>query len=98
MCTYIIQKAKVSGSGKGKEGWFPLTEARVYYDHPFHTSLDHTLNIDFVNENQGIGARVAVELDAESARALVDNILAALESGAKEHRELEGIVAGVGSH
>jgi hypothetical protein len=85
MCTYITEKAKISGSGKGAEGWFPVTEARVYFDHPFYTPADHTLNIDFVNEAQGIGARVAVELTAESARALVDRILAALESGEAEH-------------
>ena len=85
MCTYVIQRSEISGSGKGTPGWIPVTEARVYYDHPYHMSADHTLNIDFVNEAQGIGARVAVELTAESARALVDNILAALEEGGAAH-------------
>ena len=27
------------------------------YDHPFNAPLDHALNIDFVNEAQGPGAR-----------------------------------------
>ncbi len=85
MCTWITEKTKVKGSAKGAKGWITLTEARVYYDHPFYTPADHTLNIDFVDENQGIDARVAVELDEASARALVEKILAALESGAEGH-------------
>lgn len=85
MCTWITEKTKVKGSGKSAKGWITLTEARVYYDHPFFTQADHTLNIDFVDENQGIDARVAVELDEASARALVEKILAALESGAQGH-------------
>jgi len=85
MCTYIIQKSDIRGSGKGTPGWIPVTEARVYYDHPFHMTTDHTLNIDFVNPEKGLDARVAVELTAESARALVADILAALEEGNAAH-------------
>jgi len=39
------------------------------------------LNIDFVNDKMGLGARVAVELSPESARKLVDAILTALSRG-----------------
>jgi len=85
MCTYITETAAMSGSGKGTQGWFSLTSANVYYDHPFHAPFEHSLNIDFVNENMGPSFRVAVELSAESARALVRAIEAALESGAAEH-------------
>ncbi|MCI0440627.1 MAG: DUF6295 family protein [Chloroflexi bacterium] len=85
MCTYIVEKAKISGSGKGANGWFSVTQANVCYDHPHHAPYEHTLNIDFVNEAEGIGARVAVELTAESARALVEKILAALETGDAQH-------------
>ena len=85
MCTWITEKTKVKGSGKSAKGWITITEARVYYDHPFYTAADHTLNIDFVDENQGIDARVAVELDEASARSLVEKILAALESGVEGH-------------
>ena len=85
VCTYVIQRSEIRGSGKGTPGWIPITEARVYYDHPYHMSADHTLNIDFVNDEQGLGARVAVELTAESARALVDDILAALDEGGAVH-------------
>ena len=79
MCANIVEKTAVSGSGKGLTGWFTLTEAAVSYDHPFHVDLEHALNIDFVNESLGPGARVAVELSAEAARALVATISAVLE-------------------
>jgi hypothetical protein len=85
MCTYITEKASISGSGKGPQGWFNLSQANVYYDHPFHARLDHALNIDFVNDDEGVGTRVAVELTPDSARELVRSILAALESGEQEH-------------
>ena len=67
------------GSGKGPAGWFSLTDATVYLDHPQHAPAEHTLNIDFLNPAQGPSARVAVELTAESARALVRAIEAALD-------------------
>jgi hypothetical protein len=79
MCTMIVHHAKIDGMGKGIEGWFDLKEANVSYDHPFHVRLEHALNIDFVNEAEGPGARVAVELTPESARKLAETILATLE-------------------
>ena len=79
MCTMIVERVQIDGSGKGREGWFELREANVSYDHPFNAPLDHALNIDFVNEAQGPGARVAVELSAEAARSLVATILTVLE-------------------
>ncbi|MEM7032058.1 MAG: DUF6295 family protein [Chloroflexota bacterium] len=74
MCTMIVEQIKIDGSGKGLNGWFPLQEANVSYDHPFDAPLEHALNIDFVNEAQGPGARVAVELSVEAAQALVETI------------------------
>ena len=81
MCTNIVEKTEIAGSGKGQHGWFILREANVSYDHPFHAPVEHALNIDFVNESEGPGARVAVELTADSARRLVDAILVALDRG-----------------
>jgi hypothetical protein len=78
MCTMIVEKAEISGSGKGAKGWFKLEQVNVAYDHPFHAPLEHALTLDFVNEAQGLEARVAVELSAESAQKLVQTILAAL--------------------
>jgi hypothetical protein len=84
----ITQQVKVDGSGKGKSGWFSLSHANVSYDHPFDAPMEHALNIDFVNERQGLGARVAIELSEEAARSLVDTILAVLER-AEEGGHLE---------
>jgi hypothetical protein len=78
MCTMIAQQVGIDGSGKGPRGWFAVRQANVSYDHPFHAPLEYALNIDFVDEAQGAGARVAVELDAESARRLVSAIQAVL--------------------
>jgi Family of unknown function (DUF6295) len=80
MCTYHTVATSVVGSGKGSGGWFRLSEASVYFDHPVHAMAEHTLNIDFLNRALGPGARVAVELDAASARALAAAIIEALES------------------
>lgn len=79
MCTNIAKQIHIEGTGKGAGGWFAVKQATVSYDHPFEAPLDHALNIDFVNEAQGPGARVAVELDAASARSLVETILAVLD-------------------
>jgi hypothetical protein len=80
MCTYNTEKIEISGSGKGATGWFALSDATVYFDHPVHAMAEHTLNIDFLNPAKGPSARVAVELTAESARALAAAIEAALAS------------------
>jgi len=84
----IVQKVKIEGSGKGKEGWFQLDGANVSYDHPFNAPYEHALNIDFVNESQGPSARVAVELSENAARDLVKTILSVLDK-AKADGHLE---------
>jgi hypothetical protein len=90
MCSYIVEKAALYGSAKGEKGWMRIDTANVYYDHPYHTPLDHALAIDFVNEAEGGRERVAVELSAESAMALVEKILAALKSGEAAHGAIPG--------
>jgi hypothetical protein len=76
VCTYSTEKFDVTASsGKGAQGWFPLRLATVYYDHPVHAPQDHTVNIDFLDPEQGPSARVAVELSLEAAR----DLLAALQ-------------------
>jgi Family of unknown function (DUF6295) len=78
MCTYLTENIPAAGSGKGANGWFRLSEVSVYLDHPVHAMADHTLNIDFRDPSQGPSARVAVELTAETARALAAAISATL--------------------
>jgi hypothetical protein len=80
MCTYLTEKVDVTGSGKGPNGWFTVTDATVYVDHPVHCPTEHSLNIDFINPSLGPGARVAVEMTEESALALVAAIQQALAS------------------
>jgi len=75
----ISEKVKIEGSGKGKDGWFKLEGANVSYDHPFNAPYEHALNIDFVNESQGLSARVAVELSEQAARDLIKTILSVLD-------------------
>jgi hypothetical protein len=78
MCTMISQQVGIDGSAKGTGGWFAVRAANVSYDHPFNLAQEHALNVDFVNEALGPGARVAVELSAASARALAETIQAVL--------------------
>jgi hypothetical protein len=81
MCTYATVRVPVTGSAKGPgSGWFSATDATVYFDHPIHAMAGHTLNIDVAAPAKGPAARVALELTADSARALVDAIQAALAS------------------
>jgi hypothetical protein len=80
VCTYQTTRLAVTGSGKGAQGWFPLSDATVYFDHPVHASAEHTLNIDLINPSRGASSRVAIELDPASARALALAILEALSS------------------
>ena len=85
MCTWITEKADITGHGKGVADWTPLTRVNVYYDHPVSTPLDHALIIDFANEAAGPSARVYVELSAESARELLRAIQATLDTGQAQH-------------
>ncbi len=89
MCTYVTENVAISGSAKGPEGWFGVSRATVYFDHPFHAPLEHSLNVDFADPASP-SRRVAVELSAGSARALAHAILATLGTG-------EASVSGAGS-
>lgn len=81
MCTYATLNTDLDGSAKGPQSkWFHVSHGTVYFDHPVHAMADHTLNIDFADPSRGPSARVAVELTASSARALVKAIEDALAS------------------
>jgi len=85
VCTMIVEKTGIEGSGKGTSGWFSVNQVNVSYDHPFHAPYDHALSLDFVNESKGLDARVAVELSPDSAQKLVESILSALEQGKEQN-------------
>lgn len=89
MCSYITHKVRVEGSAKGPSGWMRVDTANVYFDHPYHAPMDHALAIDFVSQADGVKERVAIEISAESARALVASILAALKEGEEAHDQAE---------
>ncbi len=80
MCTYQTETITVDGSGKGPQGWFPVSDATVYVDHPVHAPYGHTVNIDFLNPVLGPSSRVALELTEEAALALADAIRSSVAS------------------
>ena len=91
MCSNIVEIGNIGGCGRGPGGWFDLKQAIVSFDHPAHAPVEHAINIDFVNHDQGLDARVAVELTAESAREFIRILEAALARGEAQH-----LMAGVG--
>lgn len=80
MCTSIVEIVDADGMGKGETGWFNLTRSVVSYDHPHHALLEEALIIDFMNPALGPGARVAVELTLDAAKALNQALTRAIEA------------------
>ena len=80
MCTTIAMHTAIKGVGKAGSGWFPVTQANVGFDHPAAAPADHALLLDFTNPAQGPSARVAVEMDLASGKALIAQIQAAIEA------------------
>ncbi len=75
MCTYVTATTAVAGSGYRGNEWFGVDRAVVYFDHPQDAPLEHALCIDVWGGDE----RVAVELDAASARRLAEQILTILD-------------------
>ncbi len=78
MCTMIAMHTAIKGAGKGTTGWFPVTQANVGFDHATHTQAEHALLLDFVNNDLGVSARVGLELDLASGKALIEQLQAAI--------------------
>jgi len=89
MCTSVVEIVRASGAGKSGDGWFAVTNAVVSYDHPHHALLDEAITIDFVNLDLGPGARAAVEITLESAKALAGALARAI-AGAEEMESQRG--------
>jgi hypothetical protein len=70
MCTSIVEIARAEGMAKREGEWFPLTHSVVAYDHARHAPLADVITIDFINSSLPPGARAAVELTLDSAKAL----------------------------
>ncbi|MFP5328374.1 MAG: DUF6295 family protein [Acidimicrobiia bacterium] len=78
MCTEVTNTVVVKGSAVVDGEWAGVDRAVVYYDHPQSVSADHALCIDLWSGT----SRVAVELDAASARSLAAAILTTLDDDA----------------
>ncbi len=89
MCTSVVEIVRAEGAGRGEDGWFPVTSAVVSYDHPHHALLEEAITIDFVNSDLGPGARAAVEITLESAKALAAALARAI-AGAEEMENKRG--------
>jgi hypothetical protein len=92
MCTSIVEIAHADGMAKREDGWFPLTHSVVAYDHARHALLYDAITIDFVNAELPPGARAAVELTLESAKALHAALAKAIaEAEIEEAERSQGI-------
>ena len=86
MCTSVVELVRAEGAGVSESGWFPVTSAAVTYDHPHHALLEDAITIDFVNSDLGPGARAAVEITLDTAKALVVALTRAIAAA----EEMEG--------
>ena len=94
MCTSIVEVTSAEGMAKADGVWFPLTHAVVAYDHARHAIAGDVITLDFVNNGMPPGARAAVELTLESAKALraaLDKAIA--EADIEEAERTESIEA-----
>jgi hypothetical protein len=92
MCTSIVEIAAAEGMAKREDAWFPLTHSVVAYDHARHALLNDVITIDFVNCDLPPGARAAVELTIDAAKALRAALAKAIaEAEIEEADRAEGI-------
>ena len=86
MCTTISNTVAVDGAAKGGAGWFPVSAAVVGFDHATGSPAEHAVLLDFVDPDRGPAARVAVELDLASGRALLTALAAVLAAAERVER------------
>ena len=90
MCTSIIEIARADGMAKRGDEWFPLSHAVVAYDHARHAPLGDVITLDFFNTALDAGARAAVELTLDSAKALRAALDRAIAAADYEEAEVRG--------
>ena len=90
MCTSIVEIAAAQGMAKRGDAWFPLDRAVVAYDHARHAALGDVITLDFVNTGLDVGARAAVEITLESAKALRAALDRAIAAAEVEEAEVRG--------
>jgi hypothetical protein len=87
MCTSIVEVVAAEGMAKRGDDWFELTQVAVAYDHARHAVLGDVITLDFVNAQLPPGARAAVEITLESAKALRDALDRAIAAAEIEEAE-----------
>jgi len=87
MCTSIVEIAPAEGMAKGGEEWFALTHSVVAYDHARHALLGDVITLDFINCGLPPGARAAVELTLDAAKALNGALAKAIAEAEIEEAE-----------
>jgi hypothetical protein len=88
MCTSIVEIALASGMAKGSGAdWFAITHSVVAYDHARHALLEDAITIDFVNGDLPPGARAAVELTLDAAKALREALASAIAAAELEESQ-----------
>ena len=90
MCTSIVEITEAEGMAKHGDTWFPLTQAVVAYDHARHVPAGDVITLDFYNTALDAGARAAVELTLESAKALRAALDRAIAAAEFEEAEVRG--------
>ncbi len=90
MCTSIVEIVPAEGMAKAGPGWFALSTAAVAYDHARHAPLGDVITLDFINDGLQPGARAAVELTLEAAKALRDALVRAIDAAEIEEAEVRG--------
>jgi len=91
MCTSIIEIAAAEGMAKRGDQWFPLNQSVVAYDHARHAPLGDVITLDFTNTSLDPGARAAVELTLDSAKALRAALDRAITAAEYEEAEVRGV-------
>lgn len=93
MCTSIVEIAPAEGMAKADGEWFELTHSVVAYDHARHALAGDVITLDFINTELPPGARAAVELTLDAAKALHAALAKAIaEAEIEEAERAESIV------
>ena len=96
MCTSIVEIAPAEGMAKADGEWFEVTHSVVAYDHARHALLGDVITLDFINTELPPGARAAVELSLETAKALHAALAKAIEEAEIEEAERAESIAAQG--
>jgi len=94
MCTSIVEIAAAEGMAKADGEWFELTHSVVAYDHARHALAGDVITLDFISADLPPGARAAVELTLDAAKALHVALTKAIaEAEIEETERAESIAA-----